>query len=1699
VTRRTLTVSLLAALVVGAGGFGDDLQGFLQPIRDDEIRETVQYLAGLGSRVAGYEGADEAARYIQAKFGDIGLSNVYVQEFRVTVPVTNRATLLIRPRTKGAFPAREFEILPLWPNRVRTCQTPPEGITGRLIDAQDGELYSFNGIPADEIAGSIAMVDFDSETRWFNAPLLGARVVLFPEPEHATTRGEAESKFLSPPADMPRFWVEKADARVIRDLLRSNEMEATVVADVRWELRPGYNIIGEVPGTNPDYANERIVLDAYYDSMSVVPDLAPGAESASSIASLLQLAKCFAQNPPERTLTFLASSAHFEALTGTREYLRDWMERSWAAPYASRIPAADSQITHVCYTSYDPQRHIAQVARFASMGSTIYPTVYVKIGSGAKVKDGPSTVEIRSTDEQRPFSATVDLASAEGWEMRDRDGSWAAAPMAPAEVDNTRSGDLSLFRYVIPWTPDPPLPPGEEGKEEKRRALGRLEIEHKVQFAEAAAPAAEEKPPVIKAFVSVDLSSQSDLLCVFYKGQFYNMAEGQQWKYSDYGKSCSEYARNTLAALGRSTEDKVFADAINSITGQNWRSYMPGRLAMDCEQAAVAALPAVGFATGNDMRILVDTPFDVAERVNYDNIALQTRVLAGVLRQTFQPATEDGPKDMGGLDFARRPRPVTLDADVWAVIDGLVCEFDPIVDYFPNKPVPGALAFARGPAKTSVGVRGDMIQAVGEDGSFAFHGIPLTKLSWYGFGMEGFLLDPRDGSILMAPDLGQMGAAKYPIDVAPDANQKTIRVVLFECNPMTLYDLVDQRQFALLGSVTVLEAVSNAQPFSFGLSLPEAFRQWQSYVEPVAVIYAARNSEQRLKLGFGASVLGNTYLLINASAENPMGIGYDLAENPSLFPLPEKIANDIWVLDDWRIHTLTGYGIKNQRMEQEHASAKTELELAQQSLEDMRYDAMFRHLRAALGFETRVYPEVVKTTRDVVKGVLFYLALLLPFAFFCERLFFASMGMGKQIMGSALFFVIVFAVLWVVHPAFQVTNAPLIVLLAFVMITLTFLVTWIIVSKFDERMRILRQQMTGLRETDMGRFAASSAAFSLGVANMRRRRTRSTLTCVTLILLTFTLMSFTSVVTSTRYNRVGMKDRGQYYGLLIRDRQWNPIALPALRFVRDEYAKRSGADTPNEPAAPGEERPAYAVAPRAWYLSEMVGNVSHVAVSLGGQRVDAKSLVGLTADEDRITGPSQALTAGRWFRNDETEPVCILPEHYAELLGTEPDDVGNVTVSIVGSTCRVIGVFDPALFQQVVDIDGEPLTPVDYAVMAQKQRDGNAKTTDEVLDEYVHYNAGEVVLVPYEFAMDAGATLRSISVLIGDPDQVEKEVDSLVKRVEFNMYVRGKESMLISVVGASGIQSGGGGVFIALMIAALIVLNTMLGAVYERTQEIGIFSSLGLAPVHIASLFVAESLVYAVLGAVVGYLIGQSVAKCVVAFGIFPELSLNYSSMAAVLATLVVMLTVLASTAYPARMAGRLATPGVDRRWRLVDPKEGIFEITLPFSSAPDQVLGLNAFLHEYLSAHVEYSTGKFSADNVDLECLGEITEEGVKYHLASTVWIAPYDLGVREHFTLVSGLSEEQEGAYGFWAIIKREDGDEGAWIRLTRNFLTVLRQEFLLWRTFDPETRAEYAVKGYHLLGKEPPSALVELANSAKQVPAAAESEGAREVGAE
>jgi ABC-type antimicrobial peptide transport system permease subunit len=444
-------------------------------------------------------------------------------------------------------------------------------------------------------------------------------------------------------------------------------------------------------------------------------------------------------------------------------------------------------------------------------------------------------------------------------------------------------------------------------------------------------------------------------------------------------------------------------------------------------------------------------------------------------------------------------------------------------------------------------------------------------------------------------------------------------------------------------------------------------------------------------------------------------------------------------------------------------------------------------------------------------------------------------------------------------------------------------------------------------------------------------------------------------VEGVRTNRIKLPKPAPYNGILIRDKTWAPIGEPTQRVMNNEFGDR------------------YPVAPRAWYFSSQVGQQSFVNISRGLNTYASTAMVGLTPQETDITGPQRYLkSGGRWFRQDDGL-VCIVPEGMAQKLGISDAQVGTATVSVFGTSLKVIGIVRSSRFKNAAkDLDGEVITPVDYLLMQeqqaqQAQTSSNNKMSQDELREYIHLAPDSVLFVPYEFVINAGGTLRSVAIKIPPAEEVRKNLDNLMQRVELNLYagIEGT-TYLCSAVGATSFK-GVSDLFIPIFIAAAIVLNTMLGSVYERTREIFVYSSLGLAPAHIAALFVAEAAVYAILGAIAGYLVGQTIAKILVTFNLLTGLNLNYSSLSAVGSTAIIMVTVLLSVIYPAKRASQIAMPGIERRWALPEPENDQIAMKLPFTVTGDQAIGVNMFLREYLAAHADYSLGHFSTADIGL------------------------------------------------------------------------------------------------------------------------------------
>jgi len=1403
--------------------------------------------------------------------------------------------------------------------------------------------------------------------------------VLFIEPLE-TTRGEAEMKLLRVPVDVPRFYVGGDDAAEILAKTAEGEVSGTIGYDdpMVWDSRVNRNIIGILPGKG-EHAGEAIIVEAHYDSMSIVPARAPGASSACGIASLLELARLLSANPPSRTVIFLACGGHFEALAGSREFVNLWGRE----PRKERF--RDKRLKELERELQELQREL-------------------------------ETTQTRLTEaEQR-------LATATERELQ----------LKPATV---LVGQLELSPAVA------------------HERVARLEKDIVNKQNDISIWNRLNKFEQIHMFIGLDLSTHNDTLGAFQVGWYYQQAHLLRF-YSPIGKQLTKYAESAAAALGYTVSD-VFVDGINPVKGREWHTFFPGKIAFDHEMVIRGGRPGFVFTTVNDARSLVDTPLDTVDSLNIGNLQTQLRMLACLL--------SDFLNEPNLKEVALKRVMALKKMDDLEDVRGNVLEFRRRESFVPNTPVPDAVVVAQGNSRMMMGVHTGTMTMANETSEFLLRGQQADR----GAKLEAYGFSPRNGAIVYAPDQGPDGDKKYPRDVYGRAGLKR-PVVVFRCSSTDIYDLVDERYFQTLQKMFVYDAKNNSTPISYGFSLPvvsTSGSEFPSYVEPCATVYSLPEVDLQVTMGMG--LLGVRMILINSTAHDPEGEGFRAANTPSIPLTPLQVALDMWRIDEYRMNRLAARGITNQRLDSLHDMAEEALTIAQDSIRERDYDKGLAAARHAWGYESRAYPDVQRTSLDVVKGVLFYLALLLPFAYFGERLLISARTVIGTIVGTVIVFFVIFFALAAVHPAFKLTANPPIILLAFIIMALAVVVIVIVTMKFNEQLKAMKQSRGGVHEADVGRLSATTAAFNLGLANMRRRKIRTALTAITLILLTFTVISFTSVVAGLRVNEIELPFSPSYQGVMLRDRSWLSLEAPTADIIQNEFENTA------------------TVSPRAWYTSAQIDKELMVDVTNASDLTKTYTIsciLGLSPQEESVMRIDDMIAAGRWIK-PEDKNACLLPTGVADALGITQEDVGSAEVIMFGSRYRVIGILSEEQMRKTRDLDGEPLMPVNYALLrpevlkelqrqAEQRSQLGASNAGSLLQEYKHFGPEKLIVLPYNRVLELGGTLRSLAVKFGEPKEVLVNVQQMMKRFALSLYTgltdlkdNEEKTYLFSSVGVTSL-SGMESIVIPILIAALIVLNTMLGAVHERTREIGIYSSLGLAPSHISMLFLAEASVFAVLGAIIGYLIGQVLTKILYATGSTHGLELNYSSLAAIAVTIVSMAVVVLSTLYPSKKASEIASPGIERRWSLPDPDGDLMTVVLPFTVTGRDAYGVSAFLKEFFDEYVGYAGGDFLAENVRLEPQAFELGEGMAIHLR--MWLAPYDLGVSQDFTLAC----EPTGDSDIFAIVlrlQRLAGDINSWKKTNTLFLGQIRKQFLIWRTVPQGEKVAYAERADKILAGE------------------------------
>ncbi len=1046
---------------------------------------------------------------------------------------------------------------------------------------------------------------------------------------------------------------------------------------------------------------------------------------------------------------------------------------------------------------------------------------------------------------------------------------------------------------------------------------------------------------------------------------------------------------------------------------------------LDASVAALTGCPALAFCTVNDSRARFDAPDDDPAAVRFDWLAGQVALLQGVL-----PALIDDPE----------LEPWAWGNNAFGTIRGEVVHYGPR-SYLPDQPTAGALVRVRLRHPTLAGVRPDFWAAVDDSGRFAIPGVESGIIYTKPVRLEAYRLDAETGAVTDAPDWGINGERKLPgraLTVTMDGAEEEEQIVTAPLRGTTLFGIFDPRNLLTLERVQAIDAALEAEPVVYGACLPLTASEMElfsyvnrvgSWTEPVAVIFTQPNERFKAVMATGRYGLGRRLLLLNGTEDVPSGVGYAVDGKGRVVETVYRVAADMHTLNGERIDRLERHGVRNGRLAAFHERSAGLLAEAAVARAEHRHQDFFDRARRAWALAAAAYRDVERTQAGVVQGALFLLAVLIPFAHFAERLAFGFADLRRQVFGYFALFLVGFVALRYVHPAFELSISPAIILLGFVILALGILVTFLGMSRLNRELQALGNRRGQIAVQRSGAVLSSVA---VGLAHLRRRPWRTGLTCATLVLLTFAVLSFTSIRAALHTNWIPIGADAAYEGALVRMPGWQAMEMEGYDLLRDWF---------------GDEQ----VAPRAWLAVRSLASSYRVERDDAAERaVGVWGFVGLAAQEEDLLGPE--VIAGRWLRPGE-EDACLLPVGLADSLGVSAEGLEQERVRVFGEVFRVVGLLaDDALDR--LDLNGEPLTPLD----PEAQQPAEAEVGREQggkLRPFAHLPASATPVLPFAALMRwEGVRLASVGIRVdGGTEEVRSALVELAETLDLNLFAGlGGQRLLVNSVGVASV-SGWGSLIVPLLIAGLIVFNTMLGAVYERTQEIGTFNAVGLAPGHVSGLFMAEAVALGVVGTVAGYLLGQGAAQLLSQRGFLPGLELNYSSLGAVLTVGAIALLVVASALYPARMAGRICTPGIERRWKLPVVSGEHLRVQLPFSLARREALGMAAFQAESWAANQEQSIGAgFYVEALQVEQVGE------KVRVAAQVWLAPFDQGVVQETAMEIGPGADLHYC-DIHVDLTLVAGDLATWQRVVRTFLDDVRKQFLVWRTLDAESRRYYA----------------------------------------
>ena len=1621
-----------------------DRAGMLEAVSPSNVGARVDEITALGNRFLGKPGFYAAEAMIRAHYAEAGLQ-VFEHEIHTVAPRTTAAAA-----RDSAGNGVTFGVYPFMPNFYQPVATPDAGTTAVLLEVNDEVLRtrpSFEGCFALIDAAEPAPIGYGYDYARYAQLGFEGVVVSHRDGLDAIRWSEVSGMSMVSPVNFLRV---AADPGVFDYAGRSVRFRVTV----RYKNVPNRTIVGILKGASTN--REALVIPCSYDALSMLPDRSPGVIQAGAVAAQLQLldgllphrdalrrdvvfvafgGRVMAHDAQDRLVSVIGSVVDRDARRAALKMQQADNNRrldtitacfpviaALSDPQAAElVPAALAELDDTARSFFSEQlQYVLNTLVFERSETALETKIAFEKGDSADIS--------------RPEFAEYHAAR----KSYDKAFSCAGLRLPRLLTDQaTFVTEVNLRRRMVDRLTEL----------RAHHEANRFFLEQSLAI-NSAFSAYDRLVVIAPELIPAETANDAQEELTFTMGRQIDHSSGEQ-----PARQALHAAIQELGLEGRVS----LRYAASMSYGQVVASALSGQ---DTEAAAwaFAGHPAYSVVSHGRSHEAFAYPSEQAWMRNFDSLSNSLQVVgAAVLSVAY------GNGEFKSLKFnsalARTYRGNVFVSNVGQSI-------------IPNYPLAGALVGCTpiwGLPRPGSGYCGQLFLMSDVYGryerQYCFAPFP-ENIYDYSPQVVGF--DAR-GQINMIKDTGAKAQRIYgSVHLGPESLGNDVNLVCFRAAPVTLLDLINpqsMKSYAGADFVRVRGLNTFDSSYTFGFSWEDGVMT--TFIKPDEYFFVelkAGAADNELVQTTRAFLLGPTPPeeigdSSIARAARPgseiRGRGYLAAETPLIRNVAREAARSMVMVNGQRLRVQDHFGMADEQTREFQDRAESKLEAAGEPGAPRRITLL--RARDAVTYATLNHPVLRRNVFEAVAGILWYLGLLVPFTFFFEKLVFGFPDIRKQLGAHVVIFLTVFGLLKLLHPAFAMIRSSLMILLGFVILLISSGILVMFSSRFRENMESIRQQRGQVTAAEVNKVGAIVTAFMLGLNNMHRRRVRTMLTCGTLVLITFVMICFTSVQSDIVDSSIAI-GKAPFSGLVVKNEEFRPVAESELFALRTKYGDR------------------YSVAARSaligledWETKERQYPQIRLVRRDGGTVRDARprSILILSPDEPLA---DHLPVRGRWFvpadETDLEEPAPVLvPAEMAERLGISVDTVeagGEVTVEINGQSFPVCGVFDGAALNGLLDLDGQNLLPFDIRALRELKR--LDYLTILATDDDPRLSGNDVILVPRALNVQipmSQARILSVAVAFPEslsPREAREEVGQYMEQsgrlTHFGLDgfaflgKRARESTFVGLVD----------MLIPLIIAAITVLNTIRGSVYERKDEIFVYNAVGIAPRHIFFMFFAEAFVYAVVGSVLGYILSQATGRVLTALNLTGGLNMTFTSLGTIYASLTIAASVFVSTWFPARTAMMIASPSTDLGWRLPEPEGNSLRFRLPFTFDWRDRIAVLAFFHRYFVDHGEGSSGRFFAGLTRIGISGEtdpLNNDGYIPTISAPIWLKPFDLGVSQDLR-ISLPTDPETGEFVAEITLTRLSGTLENWKRLNRVFVGLLREHFLHWRAVKPEERA-------------------------------------------